>query len=107
MRKLWIVCVLMLVSLMGCASNPSTSIKPLTKPTVTCSEHAPFEPLPRYPTAPLVTGDPLRDYAGLEAYSSAQSVWAVTVAGIVQRDSIKRNATAQCLDALRAAGLVY
>lgn len=101
MRKLWIVCVLMLVSLMGCASNPSTSIKPLTKPTVTCSEHAPFEPLPAYPVAPADNS-----VASLSQYSHDQAVWAAQVAGIVQRDEIKRNATATCLDQLRKAGVI-
>lgn len=79
------------------------STTPSIKPTVSCGEHTPFEVLPRYPTGPVHADD----LAELKAYSSAQSVWAVKVAGITQRNSIKRNATATCLDALRAAGIVY
>jgi hypothetical protein len=83
------------------------STPPSIKPTVSCGEHAPFEVLPRYPAGPVLTGDAGADLAAIKTYSAAQSVWAVTVAGITQRNSIKRNATATCLDALRAAGLIY
>jgi hypothetical protein len=79
------------------------STPPSLKLTVSCGERVPFEALPHYPAGPVHAAD----LAEIKAYSAAQSVWAVTVAGIVQRNSIKRNATATCLDALRADGLIY
>lgn len=87
--------------LMACASNPRTSSQPSTLPMVNCREHEPFESLPGYPT-PVGNGSP----DDTRAYSSAQSVWAATAAGIFQRNAIKRRATATCLDDLRSRGLI-
>ena len=70
-------------------------------PIVSCREHEPFERLPAYPVGPITYSD-----KSTLAYSSAQSVWAAEIAGITKRNTIKRNATATCLDALRARGLI-
>jgi hypothetical protein len=67
-----------------------------------CGEHASFEVLPRYPSGPV-----LENTDSLRAYSAAQSQWAITVAGIYRDSSIKRNATANCLDAYRADGVIH
>lgn len=42
----------------------------------------------------------------LEAYSAAQSLWAIGAAGIAQRNAIKRNSTTDCLDDLRRRGVI-
>lgn len=103
----------MLLALGACASNPPTSPPPLPKPIVSCGEHAPFELLPAYPLAPAsldsVTADSSQSLYQLgiaKQYIDRQSAWAIQAAGVFQRDAIKRNATAQCLDALRARGVI-
>ncbi|WP_327480449.1 hypothetical protein [Frateuria sp.] len=42
----------------------------------------------------------------LAAYSHAQSLWAIEVAGITERNALKRRATADCLDAYRRRGVI-
>jgi len=66
-----------------------------------CGERTAFEVLPAYPLGPKVS-----DQASLGAYSAEQSAWAITVAGIYRDAAIKRNATASCLDAYRADGVI-
>lgn len=106
-RAIWIaiafIATLLLAALMGCTQNAKQSSKRSTEPTpvVACDEHAPFEPLPPYPAAPGAD-----DAASLRAYSDLQSEWAVDVAGITQRNGIKRNATAACLDDYRRRGVI-
>lgn len=81
------------------------STPPLPKPIVSCAEHEPFEPLPAYPSAPsndLLQTDP----AALRTYSSEQSLWGIQAAGVFERNAIKRNTTSDCLDALRARGII-
>jgi hypothetical protein len=98
---------LMALALTACASNPSTSTPPLPKPIVSCGEHVANEQLGPYPTAPSLAG--LDDHAKierLEAYSAAQSLWAIGAAGVAQRNAIKRNGTTSCLDDLRRRGVI-
>jgi hypothetical protein len=95
---------------------------------VTCSEHDPFERLPPYPVGPVFSSHEaladlrarhagVADYdralaaaesnlAGAIRFSEQQSDWAVRAAGVTQRNAIRRNATARCLDAYRARGLI-
>ncbi len=96
---------LLLLAVTACSSNPVTSTPPLSKPIVSCGEHEPFEHLPAYPDAPsddLLQTDP----AALRAYSSEQSLWGIQAAGVFERDAIRRNATSDCLDVLRARGII-
>lgn len=41
-----------------------------------------------------------------EQYSTEQSAWAIQAAGVTKRNAIKRNATADCLDAYRSRGII-
>lgn len=43
---------------------------------------------------------------GWRDYSRAQSLWAIAAAGVVQRNRLKRTATADCLDAYRKRGVI-
>jgi len=66
-----------------------------------------LESLPAYPAAPKLAG--IDDHAKveqLEAYSAAQSLWAIGAAGVAQRNAIKRNGTTSCLDDLRRRGVI-
>lgn len=122
-------CMLLLIGLTACASNPTSHSVRSTPPTVECSEHAPGEPLPAYPVGPQLRGHetaqqllaraaPASDYAralanadadivDLKRYNTAQTGWAIRTAGIVQRDHIRRATTANCLDANRARGIIH
>lgn len=123
-------CVLMLLlgALTSCASSPPTYSGPLTPPTIACAEHAPFERLAAYPPGPALAGHesaaalaarhaPAADYAralaaaehdlgSLTDYSSAQAGWAIQASGVAQRNALRRHATADCLDAYRARGVI-
>jgi hypothetical protein len=39
-------------------------------------------------------------------YRTEQFAWAATVAGIAERNRLRRNLTASCLDAYRARGVI-
>jgi hypothetical protein len=115
MKKLLILLGLMLLALLGCASNPPTLMPPLPKPIVSCGEHEPFEPLGIYPSAPVGLGfgvDPPNYLSAIaqlrlaKQYIGEQSQWAIGAAGIFQRDAIKRRGTAACLDELRRRGII-
>lgn len=114
MKKLLIPLGLMLLVLTGCSSNPTTLTPPLPKPIVSCGEHEPFEPLGIYPAPPLglaiaPDGDGASATAQLalaKQYIDQQSQWAISAAGIFQRNAIKRRGTAECLDDLRRRGVI-
>lgn len=129
-RPTWIalLCVLMVLALMACANSPTTYSAPSTAPTVQCSENAPGERLESYPAGPRIAAHEsaaelrgrrasLADYeraleaadasiAQLIAYSGTQSEWAIGAAGVVERNAIRRNTTASCLDDYRRRGLI-
>ncbi|WP_321878494.1 hypothetical protein [Paraburkholderia bannensis] len=69
--------------------------------TVDCGEDKPDAQLADYPDAPAVeTLDSLR------AYSRSQQLWAVRAVGVVEDEHTLRRATRECLDGLRARGLI-
>lgn len=101
----------------------------LTPPTIECAEHVQDETLPNYPVGPtlsqgvlealhIVTMHPVgtdpdanaritnRELAAILNFSSQQSEWAVSAAGIHKREVIRRRTTANCLDAYRAKGII-
>ncbi len=67
------------------------------RPTVSCGEHESDQSLPAYPSPAA---------SDWQAYSTAQSEWAVKAAGAFQAEKILRHNTALCLDQLRAQGLI-
>lgn len=119
--KPWLPLALLLLAPMGCNRStrpPATpSLEPV--PTVACSEHAPSEHLAPYPAAPALetveqldarhasTADYARALAALGAYSNEQAIWAIGAAGVHQRLRGQRQATATCLDAFRARGVIH
>ena len=66
-------------------------------PVIACNEHAPGEKLPAYPARGAMTP---------EAYSVAQSLWAIEAAGVVQRNNLLRDGIAACLDSYRQRGVI-
>jgi len=46
------------------------------------------------------------DEVAITAYAKEQQLWAVKAIGVYSQERAKRRATAQCLDALRARGLI-
>lgn len=115
--KRYLLLVLTLMILLGCA----TAYKPRSSeptPAVTCDESAPFERLADYPAAPAV--EPIAsldarhasgaDYraalVATRAYSRQQALWAIATAGVIERNQIKRDSTAACLDAYRKRGVI-
>lgn len=46
------------------------------------------------------------DVGTLKHYSAAQADWAIHASGVAQRNAIRRHATATCLDAYRARGII-
>lgn len=73
-----------------------------------CAEGIPFEPLPAYPElhGRVVDETDSQYIAELERDRTAAAKWAITAAGIVQRDEILRNTTASCISNLRKAGAI-
>lgn len=118
MNKILPTLALMLLALVGCASNQPTSNRPLIAPTVACDEHVVLEPHAAYPVAPAVESvaelaarsAPIADYArtldAVTEYAYQQGQWAIGAAGVDERNRIKRATTASCLDALRARGFI-
>lgn len=103
--------MLLLTCCAGAPSSRPRSIEPI--PVVTCHEHDPVESLPPYPelderlTHPVATyADALVVIAGYSADGANQQAWAAAVAGIAERERIKRVRTANCLDAYRARGVI-
>lgn len=93
----------------ACSSNPMPSPKPLPPPIVSCGESLADEPLPDYPKLHIrMAGEADSQYIGeLEADRTASVKWAVIVAGITQRNAIRRNTTAECIANLRRQGVIY
>ncbi|ACR29237.1 Hypothetical protein bglu_1g21310 [Burkholderia glumae BGR1] len=99
--------LLLCVMLAACKTVPTPSIEQSLAPvhtlvpTVDCGEDNPDAELPDYPAAPSVeTLDNLR------AYSRTQQLWAVRAAGVVADEHTLRRTTRDCLNALRARGLI-
>ncbi|WP_186146010.1 hypothetical protein [Burkholderia gladioli] len=99
--------LLLCATLAACATAPMPSIAPSLAPihtlvpTVDCGEDAPDAQLPVYPSAPAdETVDSLR------AYSRTQQQWAVRAVGVVEDEHTLRRTTRDCLDGLRARGII-
>lgn len=97
-----------LLGMMACQSNPPLT-KPLPPPIVACGQGIEFETLPVYPVLhSRVAGESAGQYIiDLEADRTASVKWAVIVAGITERNAIRRNTTTQCLDNLRAKHVIF
>jgi hypothetical protein len=82
-------------------------------PVVTCGEHVVDEHLAAYPRVPAGADGEPTDLAaarvvivGLRRYRTEQFAWAITAAGVTERNAIRHRATASCLDAYRARGVI-
>lgn len=116
--------LLLCATLAACKTAPTPSIAQSLAPvhtlipTVECGEDKPDAQLPDYPAAgfsvtndlstlPLKTRDELIAIAGgAENYSKAQQQWAVRAVGVVEDEHTLRRNTYQCLNGLRARGLI-
>ena len=88
--------LLTLAMLTSCGSMSKPRLMQPT-PTIVCNEHAPSEKLPPYPA---------RGASSADAYTVAQSLWAIEAAGVVQRNNILRDGIAACLDEYRKRGVI-
>ncbi|HBM7350575.1 TPA: hypothetical protein MJC07_28085 [Klebsiella pneumoniae] len=75
-----------------------------TKPVVNCEESKSFQKLPDYPEC--TDCDKTTDTAVLRAYIATQQEWAVKTIGVYTYNSILRDNTADCLNQLRASGII-
>lgn len=98
-----------ILGMLACSDNQTRLPPPLPPPIVNCDQATPSEPLPDYPKLHIrVAGETDGQYIiDLEADRTEAVKWAVVVAGITQRNAIRRNTTANCLDQLRKAGTIY
>ncbi|EIW1121536.1 hypothetical protein NH672_19050 [Klebsiella pneumoniae] len=75
-----------------------------TKPVVNCEEDKAFQKLPDYPEC--ADCDKTTDVAVLRTYIATQQDWAVKTIGVYTYNSILRDNTADCLNQLRASGII-
>lgn len=120
LRKL-IPMLLLCAMLAACKTAPTPSIAQSLAPvhtlisTVDCGEDKPDARLPDYPVGPAIRRadiatmpvEQLRTTAfWLYDYSQSQQIWGVRAAGVVEDGYTLRRATRNCLNGLRARGLI-